>query len=42
MSLDVQTALRSPKSYELARTALEVMEANHIWPTVRNFVFRVH
>src|SRR6185437_11972912 len=42
MSLDVQTALRSPKSYELARTALEVMEANHIWTTVRNFELWVH
>jgi diguanylate cyclase len=42
MSVDVQTALRSPKSYELARTALEVMEANHIWPTPRNFGLWVH
>jgi len=42
MSLDVQTALRSPKSYDLARTALEVMEANHVWPTVRNFELWVH
>ncbi|MFI4967055.1 MAG: GGDEF domain-containing protein [Caulobacterales bacterium] len=42
MTVDVQTALRSPKSYELARTALEVMEANHVWPTVRNFELWVH
>lgn len=42
MSVDVQTALRSPKSYELARTALEVMEANQVWPTVRNFELWVH
>src|SRR6185369_11380510 len=39
---DVQTALRSPRSYELARTALEVMEANHVWPTVRNFDLWIH
>jgi diguanylate cyclase len=42
MSVDVQTALRSPKSYDLARTALEVMEANQVWPTVRNFELWVH
>ena len=42
MSVDVQTALRSPKSYELARTALEVMEAHQVWPTVRNFELWVH
>jgi len=42
MSVDVQTALRSPKSYDLARTALEIMEANQVWPTVRNFELWVH
>jgi len=42
MTVDVQTALRSPKSYELARTALELMEANQVWPTVRNFELWVH
>jgi diguanylate cyclase len=42
MSVDVQTALRSPKSYELARTAVEVMEAHQVWPTVRNFELWVH
>ncbi len=42
MTVDVQTALRSPKSYELAGLALEVMEANHVWPTVRNFDLWVH
>src|SRR5471030_2333801 len=42
MTVDVQIALRSPKSYDLARTALEVMEANHVWPTVRNFDLWVH
>src|SRR6201990_718069 len=42
MSVDVQTALRSPKSYEIARNALEVMEAHQVWPTVRNFELWVH
>jgi diguanylate cyclase len=42
MSVDVQTALRSPRSYDLARTALEAMEANHVWPTARNFELWVH
>jgi diguanylate cyclase len=42
MTVDIQTALRSPKSYNLARTALEAMEANHVWPTVRNFELWVH
>ena len=42
MNLDVQNALRSPRSYELARTALEVMEAHHVWPTVGNFELWVH
>src|SRR5438034_3169489 len=42
MSVDVQTALRSPKSYNLARMALEVMESHHVWPTVRNFELWVH
>ena len=42
MTVDVQNALRSPKSYDLARVALEVMEANQVWPTVRNFEIWVH
>ncbi|MBS0334189.1 MAG: GGDEF domain-containing protein [Proteobacteria bacterium] len=42
MSLDVQNALRSPKSYDLARQAVETMEANGVWPTVRNFELWIH
>jgi diguanylate cyclase len=42
MSVDVQTALRSPKSYELARKAIEVMEVHQVWPTIRNFELWVH
>jgi diguanylate cyclase len=42
MTVDVQTALRSPKSYDLARTALEAMESHQVWPTARNFELWVH
>jgi|SRR5579859_1732377 len=42
MTVDVQAALRSPKSYDLARAALEVMEANGVWPTARNFELWIH
>ena len=42
MSVDVQNALRSPKSYDLARLAIETMETNGVWPTVRNFELWVH
>ncbi len=42
MVIDVQLALRSPNSYQLVRAALETMEANHVWPTVRNFDLWVH
>jgi diguanylate cyclase len=37
MAADIQTLLRSPKAYELTRQAIEAMEANNVWPTVRNF-----
>ena len=37
MSVDIQTLLRSPKAYDLTRQAIEAMEANNVWPTVRNF-----
>ena len=37
MAADIQTLLRSPKAYELTRQAIECMEANNVWPTVRNF-----
>ena len=42
MSAEIQTALRSPKSYDLGRTALEAMEAHQVWPTVRNYELWVH
>ena len=37
MSAEIQTLLRSPRSYDLARKAVEAMEAHQVWPTVRNF-----
>jgi len=42
MSADIQTSLRSPKAYDLGRAALDVMEANQVWPTVRNYQVWVH
>ncbi len=42
MAVDVQNVLRGPKAFDLARTALETMEANHVWPTVRNFQIWTH
>jgi diguanylate cyclase len=42
MTADVETALRSPRSYDLARAALEIMETNQVWPTVRNFELWAH
>src|SRR5262245_8397011 len=42
MSADIQTSLRSPQAYDLARKALEVMEAHRVWPTVRNYTLWLH
>ena len=42
MSADVDTKLRSPDAYALARKALEAMEANHVWPTPTNFELWTH
>jgi diguanylate cyclase len=42
MSADIQTSLRGPQAYDLARKTLEVMEANHIWPTTRNYTLWLH
>src|SRR5690348_7345303 len=42
MSADIQTSLRTPAAYGLARQALEVMEAHHVWPTVRNYQLWLH
>jgi diguanylate cyclase len=42
MSAEVETLLRGPKAYGLARKALEAMEANKVWPTPVNFELWVH
>jgi diguanylate cyclase len=42
MSADLQTSLRGPKAYDIARRALEVMEAHGVWPTVRNYTLWIH
>jgi diguanylate cyclase len=42
MSGDIETSLRGPQAYPLARTAIEVMEAHGVWPTVLNFEIWAH
>jgi diguanylate cyclase len=42
MSADIQTSLRTPQAYELARKALEAMESNGVWPTSRNYTLWLH
>jgi diguanylate cyclase (GGDEF) domain len=42
MPADIETSLRGPQAYELARKAIGVMEAHNVWPTVRNFEIWVH
>src|SRR6185312_160787 len=37
MPADIQALLRSPKGYDVARQALEIMQAHQVWPTVRNY-----
>ncbi|MFN3514594.1 MAG: GGDEF domain-containing protein [Phenylobacterium sp.] len=37
MSGDVELKLRGPGAYDLARKALEAMEANSVWPTPTNY-----
>lgn len=42
MSSDVDTTLRGPAAYELAKTALSEMEASGVWPTPLNFELWLH
>lgn len=42
MTTDVETSLRGPKAYDLARKAVAAMEANQVWPTALNFELWVH
>ena len=42
MSGDIDTAVRSPEAYALARNALEDMERRQIWPTPLNYELWLH
>ncbi|HET6970869.1 MAG TPA: GGDEF domain-containing protein [Phenylobacterium sp.] len=42
MSTDIDSLLRSPKAYLLARKAIEAMEAHRVWPTTLNFELWMH
>ena len=42
MNGDVETAIRGPQAYSLARRALEGMEGQQIWPTPLNFELWIH
>ena len=42
MSAGVESALRGPNAYDLARKVLEDMERRHIWPTALNFELWLH
>ena len=42
MSAGVESTLRGPNAYELARKVLVEMERHHIWPTALNYELWVH
>jgi len=42
MAGEVETTLRGPQAYSMAREALEQMEAAKVWPTALNFELWVH
>jgi len=42
MAGSVETTLRGPQAYGLAREALEAMEAHGVWPTPLNFELWIH
>jgi len=42
MSGDVETVLRGPEAYKIARQALDLMERHHVWPTSLNFELWTH
>lgn len=42
MAADIETKLREPQGYALARRALEAMERHGVWPTALNFELWVH
>lgn len=42
MSGDVETTLRGPEAYKVARQALDAMERHAVWPTALNFELWTH
>ena len=42
MSGEVETTLRGPKAYSVARAAIELMESSKVWPTALNFELCTH
>jgi diguanylate cyclase len=42
MSADVETALRGPNAYGLARRVMATMEAHKVWPTATNYELWTH
>ncbi|QUD88161.1 GGDEF domain-containing protein [Phenylobacterium montanum] len=42
MSVGVESTLRGPNAYDLARKVLEDMERRHIWPTALNYELWTH
>ena len=42
MPSEIDTILRSPQAYAIARKALDAMEAHKVWPTAQNFELWVH
>lgn len=42
MSGDIETKLRGPGAYALARQAMDAMEAHQVWPTAVNFELWTH
>jgi diguanylate cyclase len=42
MAGEIETTIRGPQAYELARKALEAMERHQIWPTPLNFELWIH
>ena len=42
MPSEIDSILRSPKAYALARKALDAMETHRVWPTALNFELWMH
>ena len=42
MATDIETKLRAPDAYAVARKTLEIMERNKVWPTPQNYELWAH